>query len=159
VTLFATRGTPNNASNGLQIVSLTDSTGYNGAFSGTPTTIATAGANEAFRGIGVLSVTGLSGDLNLDGHVNAADVKAMTSALTGLNSFQSTNSLNNYGLKSIADVDGDGQVTNADMQALLNKLTAGGGSTTSVPEPASIALAGLGFFGLSIAMGRKLRKS
>jgi hypothetical protein len=44
VTLFATRG-------GNQLVRLSDASGYNGAFAGTPTLLATAGANTAFRGV------------------------------------------------------------------------------------------------------------
>jgi hypothetical protein len=44
VTLYAT-------GNGTKLVTITDSSGYNEPFSGTPTQIATAGTNEAFRGI------------------------------------------------------------------------------------------------------------
>jgi hypothetical protein len=44
VSLFAVRG-------GSQLVSLADSSGYNGAFAGAPTVLATAGTNMAFRGV------------------------------------------------------------------------------------------------------------
>jgi hypothetical protein len=159
VTLYSTRGASGNSANGLQIVTLTDSSGYSGAFTGTPTVLATAGTNEAFRGIGVINVTGLAGDLNLDGHVDSADIQAMENALSNLNKFQFDNSLSSSSLLSIADVNGDGQVNNADLQALLSKLINGGGNLTSVPEPAGIELAGLGLLGLIIAAGFKPRKS
>ena len=44
MTLFATR-------NGSELVSLVDASGYNGTFSGTPTLLASAGTNKAFRGV------------------------------------------------------------------------------------------------------------
>jgi hypothetical protein len=44
VSLYAVRG-------GGQLVSVVDSSGYNGAFSGTPAVLATAGTNIAFRGV------------------------------------------------------------------------------------------------------------
>ena len=44
VTLYATRG-------GDQLVSLTDASGYNGAFSGIPSVLAFASINTAFRGV------------------------------------------------------------------------------------------------------------
>ena len=44
VSLYATR-------NGSDLVTLTDSTGYNAAFSGTPSILASAGTNMAFRGV------------------------------------------------------------------------------------------------------------
>src|SRR5262249_37188221 len=50
-TLFATRKGGSGPSGGGELVALTDSTGYNGAFGGTPTLLATAGANTAFRGV------------------------------------------------------------------------------------------------------------
>jgi hypothetical protein len=159
VTLYATRGTANNNGSGQFIVSLTDSSGYNGNLTGTPTVIAAASSNEAFRGIGALSVTGLLGDVNLDGHVNAADISAMQNALAGLNNFKTSHSLNNYGLNSIADLNGDGQVTNADLQMLLNTLKAGGGNTTAVPEPASVSLAVLAVAGFCVVAGRNRRIS
>ena len=45
VTLFATK------SNSAQLVSLTDSSGYNASFTGTPTLLSTASANTAYRGV------------------------------------------------------------------------------------------------------------
>src|SRR5262249_18035270 len=50
VTLYATRKFSSGTA-GRQFVTLTDSSGYNGAFAGTPTLLATAGANTSFRGI------------------------------------------------------------------------------------------------------------
>lgn len=51
VTVYATRKGGSAAAGGGELVSLTDSSGYNGTFSGTPTVIATAGTNTTFRGV------------------------------------------------------------------------------------------------------------
>jgi len=51
VTLFATRKGGSAAAGGGELVSLIDASGYNGAFAGTPTVLATAAANTAFRGV------------------------------------------------------------------------------------------------------------
>ena len=54
VDLFATRKGGTGATGGGELVSLIDSSGYNGAFSGTPMLLATASANESFRGIALI---------------------------------------------------------------------------------------------------------
>ncbi len=51
VTLYAIRKGGSGTTGGGELVSLTDSSGYNGSFSGTPTLLATAGTNTAFRGV------------------------------------------------------------------------------------------------------------
>lgn len=51
VTLFATRKGGSGAAGGGELVTITDGAGYNGAFAGTPTLLATAAANTAFRGL------------------------------------------------------------------------------------------------------------
>jgi hypothetical protein len=85
------------------------------------------------------------GDFNLDGHVDARDIQSMESALTNLNGYQHGGNsldvtLNNTDLLGIGDLNGDGQITNADLQFLLNSLKSGGGSF-AVPEPSSWLLA------------------
>ena len=95
------------------------------------------------------------GDFNRDGHVDAADVTAMEQALADLPAYQTAKGLAALQLLLVGDVNGDGVVNNADMQSLLNVLKSGGGSTDPVPEPASIALLGLG--ALAITARRRLR--
>ncbi len=51
VTLFAVRKGGSSATGGGELVTLVDATGSTGAFAATPTVLATAGANEAFRGV------------------------------------------------------------------------------------------------------------
>ncbi|WP_425145269.1 beta strand repeat-containing protein [Deinococcus sp.] len=51
VTLYAVRKGGSGAMGGGELVSLTDSSGSTGTLSGTPTLLATAPANEAFRGV------------------------------------------------------------------------------------------------------------
>jgi hypothetical protein len=51
VALYSTRGGGSGATGGGQLVSLTDASGYNGAFAGTPALLVTAPANVAFRGV------------------------------------------------------------------------------------------------------------
>ncbi len=86
----------------------------------------------------------LRGDFNRDGHVTSADIAAMLVALTDLNAYKTARNLTDANLLTIADVDASGKVTNADVQALLTLLKNGGGSAAAVPEPSSLALAGLG---------------
>ncbi len=51
VTLYATRRGGSGATGGGQLVSFVDSSGFNGAFAGTPALLATAANNTAFRGV------------------------------------------------------------------------------------------------------------
>jgi hypothetical protein len=76
------------------------------------------------------------GDFNRDGHVNAADVKAMESALADLPDYEIAKGLTAAQLLSIGDLNNDGKVNNADLQSLLQLLKTGGGSEAVVPEPA-----------------------
>ena len=66
VTLFATRKGGSGSTGGGELVRLVDSSGYNGGFSGTPTLLATAPSNTAFRGVALAPVSAVSApDLSL----------------------------------------------------------------------------------------------
>ena len=56
VTLYATRKGGSGSTGGGELVRLNDTSGYNGAFSGTPTILATASTNTAFRGVALSPV-------------------------------------------------------------------------------------------------------
>ncbi len=56
VTLYATRKGGTGGPGGGELVKLTDASGYNGTFSGTPTLLATAVANTAIRGVAFVPV-------------------------------------------------------------------------------------------------------
>jgi hypothetical protein len=64
----------------------------------------------------------LAGDFNGDHQLNGADVRAMLSALSDLNSYQTTRGLSDAALLAVADLNGDGRSTNADIQSLLDRL-------------------------------------
>src|SRR5262249_38764734 len=88
------------------------------------------------------------GDANLDGHANVSDLSALMAALANLSSYQSTEHLSDSQLGLIADLNNDGLVTNIDLQGLINLLAdSATGSLTTVPEPASFVLLGIGAAG------------
>jgi hypothetical protein len=83
----------------------------------------------------------MAGDFSTDGQVNAADIPAMLLALADLNSYKAANHLSGDDLLSIGDLDGDRNVTNRDLQSLLNLLAGiGSGSVTTVSEPSSLLI-------------------
>jgi hypothetical protein len=83
----------------------------------------------------------LPGDFNRDGHVDTADIPIMLQALADTTSFKTNNDLVDSAFTKLADINNDGVVNNADLQALLDYLKAGGGQTNPVPEPSTFLLA------------------
>ena len=96
------------------------------------------------------AISTLPGDFNQDGHVDAADLAAMMSALCDLTAYQATHgpsggALPTPQLLQIGDLTGDGKVTNADIQAELDLVTSlGGGSIAAVPEPCTAIMSAIG---------------
>jgi PEP-CTERM motif/Dockerin type I domain len=95
------------------------------------------------------------GDLTLDTHVNAADLTAMLSALTNPTTYESAHSLNQDQLVAIGDMDADGQFTNLDLQTMISFLQSGQGSLAAVPEPGTLALAGMGLATAAVVLRRR----
>jgi hypothetical protein len=90
--------------------------------------------------------------------VNAADILPMMEALADPTAYLAAhNNLTTAQLLDIKDVNSDGKFNNADLQALLNLLQSGGGSTNPVPESASLVLLSLG--ALAIAFRRRSRST
>ncbi len=107
-----------------------------------------------------VTVAGEQGDWDRDGQVTAADIPAMLIALTDLNSYASTNSLDPTQLAAIGDFDNSGTVTNRDIQDLIDLVAStGGGSVDAVPEPSSLVLLGLAVPAVAIIGCRRTRRS
>jgi hypothetical protein len=96
-------------------------------------------------------------DFNGDGAVTAADVVMMQQALADPQAFESQHDMSADDFLSLGDVNSDGVVNNADLQALIDLVKNGGGTANPVPEPASFVLFGLG--ALAIAIRRRSRWS
>ncbi len=113
---------------------------------------------------GTLSVlaTYYAGDINRDSHVTVADVSALMTALSDLSNYQSSHSgmTDPQFFRDVADVNGDGQVNNADLQALISLVAngpdSGSGALTAVPEPATINMMLIGAMaGLAITLASR----
>ena len=76
----------------------------------------------------------LPGDFNRDGHVDVADISAMLGALVDLKGYELSHGLTDAQLQVIGDLDGDFQLTNADIQPLLDLLSGGSGTMAPVPS-------------------------
>ncbi|HEY2827314.1 MAG TPA: dockerin type I domain-containing protein, partial [Pirellulales bacterium] len=89
----------------------------------------------------------LLGDFDGDYQITNADLQAMLSAVKDLGAYQASAGLTASAMLSIADLNGDGKIDAADIQAELRLLTTGsvegGGQSTAVPEPISLVLLGL----------------
>ena len=65
----------------------------------------------------------------------------MLTALTNLNAYKASKGWSNDDLYNIGDVNLDGRISNADIQAELDLVASlGGGSVAGVPEPTSLIL-------------------
>ena len=84
-------------------------------------------ANDGYYGSELWKFVPLTlGDINRDGQRNVADISALMTALADLKGYQTANSLSNADLLAIADIDGDGHVSNLDIQGLISLLTSAG---------------------------------
>jgi hypothetical protein len=86
-------------------------------------------ADDGVHGIELWKLAPLvTGDLNRNGQLDGGDVATMIGALASMSSYQAAQQLSTADLLTVADLNHDGLVTNADLQVLLNLLKSGGGS-------------------------------
>jgi hypothetical protein len=96
----------------------------------------------AWWALGTGPALAMMGDWNFDDEITGDDIPSMLQALTDLEGYKNEWGLNSSDLLAVGDVNNDGLVTNADIQAELNLVAslAGAGSLSSVPEPSTLAL-------------------
>lgn len=91
--------------------------------------------------------------------LDIADIGAAEAALADLNKDQATHrNLTSAQLISIGDLNGDGLVTNAELQGFINLLANGGasGSVTALPTPSAFVLLALALPVCGWVLRRKL---
>ncbi len=76
-------------------------------------------------------------------------------AETNRSAYETTYNVTDAQLALLGDINQDGVVNNADIQAFLNYLKTGNGSTAAVPEPSSFILLGIALFGLLPLIARR----
>ena len=84
------------------------------------------------------------GDFYQDGELSGSDVSAMLQALSDVNGFKLTHGLSDADFLAVGDLNGDFNVTNTDIQALLDILKVGGDSRAAVSEGSSLELMSFG---------------
>src|SRR5262249_31430283 len=87
--------------------------------------------NLTIKGLGGTATTTLTvtisnfADVDQDNHVNISDVSALQTALNDLNTYKANHNFNDDDLKMVCDINLDGFVDNADVQALIIYLANG----------------------------------
>ncbi len=89
---------------------------------GTATVLVTSGSVQVSAN---LVVTYLKGDYNLDGQCDGSDLNELLNALTDISSYEIRRNLNSNDLPTLGDLDGDGALTNLDIQAMISLLISG----------------------------------
>ncbi len=84
----------------------------------------------------------LLGDMNIDGAVDTADVAPFVQALTDPDGYMVQFGVDEATMIALGDINQDGAFDTADVAPFVQLLVSGG--STSVPEPGSLALLGLG---------------
>ena len=86
-------------------------------------------ANGSVQGsANVAAEASLKGDYNIDGRRDASDLSELLVALADVNAYQSGHNLSANDVAAIGDLDGDGALTNADIQAMIYLLIHGSGA-------------------------------
>ena len=114
------------------------------------------GHTIGFRVASLPNYDSVPGDINRDGNINAADIKAMEDFLVAIPEYKLAKGFNDFQLNALADLNGDGTVTNADLQKLIANLLAGVGTGSPVPEPTSFCLLNIGV--VVLLRGRPMRR-
>jgi hypothetical protein len=105
----------------------------------------------------------LPGDFNHDNVLSVADVSAMMSAFADLAAYQKSKGFSQDQMNRLGDVNGDGSTTNADIQALINRLANGAApaaSLSAVPEPSGtfLFICGASLIGMRLLARRRCAK-
>jgi hypothetical protein len=97
-------------------------------------------------------------DFNFDGSITVADVSSMLAEMSSPQTYMAAHNLSSTDVVSMGDLDGDGKVTNSDLQGLIVMLANGGGSASlsAVPEPPAVGLLAAGGLLLIAARARSV---
>lgn len=98
-----------------------------------------AASSGAVNGAATANVTLLAGDVDGDGQRNVSDVGTLMTALTDVNAYQTSYSLSQNDVLAVGNLDGDGVVTNLDLQTMIVMLANAGGGGSFSPAAASSA--------------------
>ncbi len=82
VTLYATRKGGSTSAGGGELVSVTDASGYNGAFAGSPAVLATAASGNAFRGVALAPEVTVTSSAGANGTISQSTPQTISGGAT-----------------------------------------------------------------------------